>query len=307
MRNLIAVLLSACVIAGAQVSQPRLSDLDRKVKAAIRGFDGKVTLYAKNLDSGEAYGIEENEKVRTASTIKLPIMIAVYQGVADGKWKLTDRLTLREEDRVSGSGVLREFSAGVELPIRDVMHMMIVVSDNTATNLILERITADYVNEVMDKYGFPATRSMRKVRGDGNQLTAPTGWSKAGKLPENEKYGLGSSTPKDMVALIEKLTRGEIVSPEASKEMLAVLTRQQDDNGMARRLPEGFRASNKAGALDALRSDIGLVQGPLKNGKRTRIALAITVDRMPKIDYTNDNIGLILIAELTKILIAGLE
>jgi len=283
------------------------ANLDRKIKEAIRGFDGTVTLYAKNLDTGKTYGIQPDEKVRTASTIKLPVMVAIYQGVADGKWKLTDRLPLREEDRVSGSGVLREFSTGVELPMRDVMHLMIVVSDNSATNLILERITADYVNEVMDKYGFPATRSMRKVRGDGNQLKTPTGWSKAGKLTENEKYGLGSTTPKEMVVLIEKLTRGEIVSPEASKEMLAVLSRQQDDNGMGRRLPQGFRASNKAGALDALRSDVGLVEGPVKNGKRTRIAMAITVDRMPKTDYTSDNVGLILIAELTKLLIAGLE
>ncbi len=283
------------------------SDLDRRVKEAIRGFDGTVTLYAKNLDTGKSYGILPEEKVRTASTIKLPVMIAVYQGVADGKWKLTDKLALREVDRVSGSGVLREFSTGVELPIRDVMHLMIVVSDNSATNLILEKITADYVNEVMEKYGFPATRSMRKVRGDGNQLKTPTGWSKAGKLAENEKYGLGSSTPKEMVALIEKLTRGELVSPEASKEMMAVLSRQQDDNGIGRRLPEGFHVSNKAGALDALRSDVGLVEGPVREGKRTRIAMAITVDKMPKTDYTSDNVGLILIAELTKILIAGLE
>ncbi len=288
------------------------ADLERTVQDTIRkheqnGFEGTVKLSAKNLDTGKAFGIRETEKVRTASTIKLPIMIAVYQGVADAKWKLSDRLPIREQDRVSGSGVLHEFTTGVELPVRDLMHLMIVVSDNSATNIILERITADYVNEVMDKYGFPATRSMRKVRGDGTQLKAATGFSKAGKLPENEKYGLGSSTPKEMVVWMEKLTRGELVSPEASKEMLAVLSRQQDGNGMARRLPEGFRASNKTGALDALRSDVGVLQGPLKNGKRTRIALAITVDGMPKIDYTSDNRGLLLIADLTKVLIAGLE
>src|SRR5262249_13083382 len=186
----IAFLAIASLGALAQAPSP---DVDGRIKAAIKaheqaGFRGTVTLYAKNLDSGTTYGIKENEKVRTASTIKLPVMVAVFQGIAEGKWKLNDRLPLRDEDKVSGSGVLSQFSTGSEIPMRDAMNVMIVVSDNTGTNLILERITADYVNDVMDKYGFPETRSMRKVRGDGNQLKAPTGFSKAGKMPENQKY-----------------------------------------------------------------------------------------------------------------------
>ena len=76
---------------------------------------------------------------------------------------------------------------------------MIIVSDNTATNLILDRITADAVNDYLDTIGLPLTRSNRKVRGDGTKLKEPTGWSRAGLLEENKKYGLGVTTPREMV------------------------------------------------------------------------------------------------------------
>jgi beta-lactamase class A len=83
--------------------------------------------------------------------------------VAAGRANWDETITLREEDKVTGSGVLREFSNGLKLPLQDVVHMMIVVSDNTATNMVIERITADAVNAEMDRYGLTATRSMRKA------------------------------------------------------------------------------------------------------------------------------------------------
>lgn len=274
--------------------------MGRTVHAAISGFQGTVHVYAENLDTGESYGIGENEKVRTASTIKLPIMTAVFRAVADGRAKWDETLTLREDDKVSGSGVLQEFSNGLKLPLRDVVRMMIDVSDNTATNLVIERITADAVNTEMDRYGLTATRSMRKIMGDRAALKDPTGFSAAGKLPQNKRFGIGSTTPKEMVTLLEKLERGEVVSPQASKEMIAILKRQQFKDGIGRHVEDEWVAS-KSGALDALRSDVGLVYAP-----KGRVALAITVDDMPKVDYSPDNVGNILISDLTKIILEGL-
>ncbi|MGO4885388.1 MAG: serine hydrolase [Bryobacteraceae bacterium] len=273
--------------------------MDRQIHAAIAGFQGTVRLYARDLDTGEAYGIGENEKIRTASTIKLPIMVTVFRAVAEGRARWEETLTLREEDKVSGSGVLREFSNGLKLPLRDVVHMMIVVSDNTATNMVIERITADAVNAEMDRYGLTATRSMRKVRGDGSELKQPTGYSAAGKLPENQRFGIGSTTPKEMATLLEKLARGEIVSPAASSEMIAILKRQQYKDGIGRHLDDAWVAS-KSGALDTLRSDVGLVFAP-----KGRVAMAITVDDMPQVDYSPDNVGNILIGNLAKMLLVG--
>ena len=280
---------------------PAQQPLQDAVRERIGNFQGTVSLYAKNLDTGAAVGIRETMPVRTASTIKLPILLAVTDQVAAGKAKWTELLTITPQDKVSGSGVIgAELSDGVQLPLRDVVHLMIVLSDNSATNMILERFTADAVNAYLDKIGIKTTRSMRKVRGDGTQLKAAEGWSAAGKLPENQKYGLGVSTPRDMVTILEKLERGEIVNPEASKEILAVLKRCQDSTGVRRKL-SGVSIANKTGALDALRSEVALVYA-----KGGRIAMAITVDDMPKIDYTPDNAGSLLIADLARILVDGL-
>ncbi len=180
------------------------------------------------------------------------------------------------------------------------MHLMIVLSDNPATNLILDRITADTVNAFMDKLGLPRTRSMRKVRGDGKDLKPAEGWSAAGRLPENQRFGLGASTPKEMVTLLEKIDKGEVVSAAASKEMVAVLRRQQDQSGIRRKL-QGMPIANKTGSLDALRSDVGIVYSP-----KGRIAMAITCDDMPQPNYGPENPGAILISDLAQILVESL-
>src|SRR3989442_1213641 len=125
-------------------------------------------------------GARQEERVRTASTIKLPIMAAVFSAVAQGKAKWDETIELRDEDKVSGTGILREVSAGVKLPLRDLVHLMIVVSDNTATNLILDRITADFVNTEIDKLGLKKTRALRKILGS---RTAP-GYSREGLMEE---------------------------------------------------------------------------------------------------------------------------
>jgi beta-lactamase class A len=281
------------VFAAALSAQP----LQNAIRDRIAAFPGTVSLYAKNLDTGATIGIRETGPVRTASTIKLPIMLAVFDAVARGQAKWDELLTVAAQEQVPGSGVLGvEFSTGDRLPIRDVLHLMIVLSDNTAANMILERFTADAVNAYLDKLGIKTTRSMRKVMSSG----PAAGFSAAGMLPENRKYGLGVSTPRDMTTILERLDRGEIVSPEASREMLAILKRNQDNTGIARRLME-FPVAHKTGALDALRSDVGIVYS--KTGK---IAMAITVDDMAKPDWSPDNAGSLLIADLAKMLVDGL-
>ena len=277
----------------AAVAQP---DLPEAIRREIESFDGEVFFCARNLGTGAALGYRENERVRTASTIKLPIMAAVFDRVRAGKARWEEWIELREEDKVSGSGVLRELSPGVKLPLRDLVRLMIVVSDNTATNLVLDRITADAVNEFLDTLGLKQTRALRKVRGDGADLKAPSGWSKAGLLEENRRFGLGVSTSREMVELFALLDQGKVVSPEDSREMLAILERQQYKDGIGRKLAE-YKVASKSGALDALRSDVGIVATP-----KGKAAMAITVDGMKTVDYTEDNAGLLLIARLARLL-----
>ena len=282
-------------------ASPDAGDLEVRLRQMVSGFEGTVSLYARNLDTGREVGIEPDRRVRTASTIKLPIACALAAEVAAGRARWDERLMIRAQDKVSGSGGLAEFSDGETISLRDARTLMIVVSDNTATNLILDRIGADRVNAYMQSIGLEATRSMRKIRGDGTQLKPAEGWSREGEKPENKRFGIGSSTPREMVRLLEWLEQGKVVSPAASKELLAVLERQQYKDGIGRQGGE-LRIASKSGSLDALRSDVGVVYT-----KQGRIAIAITVDDMPKIDYSPDNIGNKLISDLSQRLITELK
>jgi len=284
---LLSGLLSYAAASAAQA-------LETAVRERIRDFPGTVSLYAKNLDSGATFGIHETEPVRTASTIKLTIMLAVFDAVARGQARLTDLLTVTAQEKASGSGVIAsEISDGVQLPISDVVHLMIVLSDNSATNMLIERFTADAVNAYLDKLGIKTTRLMRKIMGGGGDPKP----SAAGKLPENQKYGLGMSTPKDMVAILERLEKGDL---DGSKDMLAILKRQQDNTGMRRHMMD-LPIANKTGALDALRADVGIVYS-----KSGRIAMAIYVDGIPKPDWSPDNRGSMIISDVSKLIVENL-
>jgi beta-lactamase class A len=267
-----------------------------RIRDRITGFPGRVSLSVKNLESGKTFHIDGGMRVRTASTIKLPILIALAQAIADGKARWDEEITLAAEDKVSGSGILREVTPGRTYILRELAHLMIVVSDNTATNLILDRITTDYVNEVMERYGYQHTRVNRKILGDGRDLKpVASGWSRFGLVGENKQFGIGVSTPDEMVRLLEMLEQGRLVNPDSSRLILEILDRQQFKDGIGRRLP-GFRVASKSGALDALRSDVGIVYGA---SKADRFAIAVTVDGMPAIDYSPENAGNRLISELT--------
>ncbi|MGH9721377.1 MAG: DUF6454 family protein [Bryobacteraceae bacterium] len=271
--------------------------METRIRSAIAETPATVSVHAKNLDTGQTFDLRGDERVRTASTIKLPIMAGVFAAVAQGRAGWNDPLVLRQEDKVTGTGVLREFASGLRFPLRDLVNLMIVVSDNTATNLVLDRVGADFVNAEMDKLGLPGTRALRKVLARGAQA----GHSREGLREEYKRFGLGVSTPHEMVKLLEKLARGEVVSPEASREMLAILQRQQFKDGIGRQLPGGDVAS-KSGSLDRLRSDVGLVRS-----LGGRIAIAITVDDMLRTDYSPENAGSILISRLTGMLLDGLS
>jgi beta-lactamase class A len=278
----------------------RSVDPAAEIERLIAGFAGTVSYFAKNLTTGRTVGRRSLERVRTASTIKLPILIAVAQAVHDGKASWEELITLDKDEIVSGSGVIREFTPGQKFPLRDIANLMIVVSDNTCTNLLIERFTADYVNEVMDRYGFPNTKSMRKIMGDGKNLKPnPGGWSKFSQIGDHKKYGIGVSTPAEMVGILEALEQGRLVSPEDSKHILEILRRQQYTDGIGRH--ETHPVASKSGSLDALRSDVGIVYG-----KSARVAIAITVDGMPKTDYSPDNVGNVLISQLTALLLEQL-
>ena len=266
--------------------------LDYQVKAEVAAFKGKVSLFAKNLDTGETYALGADERVRTASTIKIAVMVEAFARVADGKARWTDDLVLTKEKKVSGSGILGELSEGLHLSLLDAVTLMMLVSDNTATNLVLDVLTTDAVNARMESLGLKNIKILRKVFSGGESI--------AGKDPANKRFGLGFATPREMVMLLEKLERGEVISTSASKEMIELMKREQGRNAIGRSLPN-LPLASKYGALDHLRSAIGIIYS--KNG---RIAMAITCDEMPEVKWSVDNPAYLFMSRVSEILVTGL-
>lgn len=289
-------LVLCCVGASAQQPPPKPLTppawLDRRVRAEVASFNGNVYLYAKNLDTGAEYSLNGEEPVRTASTIKLAVMVEAFARVAEGKAKWTDELVLGKAARYGGSGVLPNLTDGLRLTLHDAVTLMMNVSDNTATNMVLDLLTTDAVNERMNALGFKQTRIMRRVGGGGE--------SREGKIESNKRFGLGRTSPHEMVTLMEKLERGEVVSAAASKEMIELLKEEQPKLGIFRRL-WNVDTATKSGALDALRSNAGIIYHT-----RGRIALAITCDDMPSPDWSPDNPAYLLMSRISEIIIDGL-
>ena len=287
---LILLLLPARVI--SQTKQAS-SALDDRVRAEVSAFKGKVSLYAKNLDTGETYSLAGDDRVRTASTIKIAVMVEAFARVNEGKSRWADELVLTKEKKVSGSGILAELSDGLHITFRDGVNLMMILSDNTATNLVLDVVTTDAVNARMESLGLKNIKILRKVGSGGDSM--------AGKDPENKKFGLGFATPHEMVLLMEKLERGEVISAAVSKEMIELMKREQGRNAIGRSQPE-FSIASKYGALDRLRSAIGIVYSD-----KGRIAMAISCDDMPEIMWSVDNPAYLLMSRLSAILIEGMK
>src|SRR5215468_7106918 len=255
-RAIVAVLFAMALFTSAIAQSSSSNSLDSRVHAEITPFKGKVFLYAKNLDTGEVYTFNGDERVRTASTIKIAVMIEAFARVSEGKAKWTDELVLTKAARYAGSGILPELGDGLKLTLQDCVRLMMLLSDNTATNMVLDYLTTDAVNARMESLGFKNTRIMRRV-GSGGE-------SKAGKEPDNKRFGLGATTPHEMVDIMEKLDRGEIVSKDASQQMIDLMKREQARYSIGRTTPDIPMAS-KYGALDALRSCIAILY--TKQGK----------------------------------------
>jgi len=285
----IAILL---LVTTTTIEAQTTNALDQQIKNRVASFKGRVSLFAKNLDTGQTYALNADERVRTASTIKIAVMVEAFARVAEGRAKWTDEVVLTKEKKYGGSGILYELSDGLHLTLRDAVNLMMLISDNTATNLVLEVLTTDAVNARMESLGLNQIKIMRKV-GSGGE-------SKAGKDPDNKRFGLGMATPREMVLLLEKLERGEVVSSAASKEMIDLMKREQGRYAIGRSLWDVPIAS-KYGALDHLRSSIGIIYS-----KKGKIAMAISCDDLAEVMWSVDNPAYLLMSELSEILVTGL-
>jgi beta-lactamase class A len=228
--------------------------LEARLAPLAKAHKGKVAIAVKHLGTGDTYFLNADEPMPTASLIKVAVMVETYQQAVEGKVSLTDKVTLRDADKVPGSGLLTDhFSDGATFSLRDAVRLMIAFSDNTATNLVLDKVGIRAVNERMEALGLPNTKINAKVFRGSTTSVAPE---------RTKKFGLGSTTAREMVALLEKIQAGEVASPAACQVMLKHLKKCDDKDRFTRLVPTGTVVAHKTGSVNEVRTDAGIIYLP---------------------------------------------
>jgi beta-lactamase class A len=233
---------------GQQAPQEKEQILWQKLEATIndvdRNLDGVMGVAILDLSTGQKYLFHADEVLPTASSIKIAILAEFYHQVQQGKLKFTDLYTLQQEDIVGGSGVSAALSPGLtRLTLRDVAALMITVSDNSAANIIIDRVGMENVNALLDSLGLTHTRLRRKMM----DL----------KAANEEKENI--ATPREMTVLLDDLYRGKVLNKTFTDDFFNLLSTHKETIYIARELPEDLRVVYKAGELEGVRNDSGIV------------------------------------------------
>ena len=232
--------------AGAQKSEKQ-KVLWQKLDASIRDvdahLDGVMGVAIEDLTTGDQYFLHENEVFAQASSIKITVLANLYLQGQQGKLKLTDLYTVQSSDLVPDSDIMGGLTPGVtRVTFRDLATMMVAVSDNSATNVLIDRVGMDNVNAMLDSLGLEHTRLRRKMM----DLEA----AKQGR--EN------ISTPREMMRLLDAIYRGKVLDKESTADFFKVLSTGKD-SWIPRDLPADVKIANKPGSLEGVRNDSGIV------------------------------------------------
>ena len=269
-------------------------DLQAKVEEIAKQHRGKVALFAENMQTGKSVAVNADEVIQTASTIKLTALVEAGHEIKDGKKHWDDKITLRKEDQVGGSGVFQFLRPPIQVSFEDALTFMVITSDNTATNMVIDQLGIPAINARITALGLKNTYFYKKVFKPAE-----------GPLPSDQKlYGLGKTTAREMAKVIESIQTCEIGDAEICKKLMDMLKVQQDRNSIPRytefsdtsETPSAI--ANKTGALNALRADVGIVftkAGPI-------VISAYTYENKDT-KWTPDNEGYITIAKLSKALV----
>jgi beta-lactamase class A len=274
------------------VSQALRNALDADLERLERGMGGRLGLYAHPLREPErALRRREMEVFPAASTIKVFILLAFLEGVQVGRYALSDERALQAADKVPGSGVLKTLSAGRSYTLRDLVTLMITVSDNTATNMLIERVGVEAVNETCARHGWRGTRL-------DTPLQKPT------SVP-------AETTPRDLGDFFGRLWRGELLSTELTQLAQSIFAQQQYTEQLGRYL--GFDPysaevgesdlviASKSGARRGVRNDAGVITAPAVGSGGLELVISVMTKGCPDKRFYPDNSGLLAVSAASKL------
>ena len=290
------------LLCGKGFAAPPVS-LAARVTAVAEAHAGKVALFAEDLAAHEEVSINANEPVQTASVIKLAILYHVLVELRAGRAHWEEPLRLTKDDQVDGSGVLQFFNTPLSLTLHDATSMMIQLSDNTATNLLIDRFGIEAINRGTESIGLKNTHLYKKVFKPAQ-----------GNLPPDyQEFGLGKTTPREMATLAVRLgtcelgdTRPTAADYSLCSDAIDMLRHQFYRDAIPRYLEkldppgDGTAIANKSGSLDVVRNDVALIGG--RNG--LIVISAFTYDNKDQ-SWQSDNAAEICIAKMSQMIVAA--
>jgi beta-lactamase class A len=274
-----------CACAFAQAPPPPLARLQANIERITRSINADWGIYIRCLESSEEIALNADRQMDTMSVIKIPLMVEAFRQIEAGKFSLADRITLKESDKRPGTGVIRSLESGAVLSIKDLLTLMIIVSDNTATDLMFDKVGGvEPVNRLMQSYG------LKSIQATGTAdvwfkaiAAAPSAaeFHRAGKTP----FGLAS--PRDIGKLLEMLEHGEAVSKSASDQMLAIMRRQVYSSRLPKYVNAGRLPHKTGDFLPYIGNDVGVLELPGK----TVVISVFTAHHYGVAAYLEDSIG----------------
>ena len=217
--------------------------LESRIQEVDAKLDGVIGVAIEDLTTGDHYLLHEDEVFAQASSIKITVLANLYLQAQQGKLKLSDLYTVQSSDLVPDSDIMNGLTPGVtRLTLRDLATMMVAVSDNSAANVLIDRVGMPNVNAMLDSLGLTHTRLRRKMM----DLQA----AKEGR--EN------ISTPREMMTLLDSIYHGKLLNKESTADFFTMLSTNKN-SFIPRDLPADLKIANKEGELEAVRTDSGIV------------------------------------------------
>lgn len=272
-----------CLIATAMVqNDPEFPE--QEIRELVEQFQGEVGIYVVDLDRGEMLSINADTLFPTASTIKIPIMIGVFDKMEKGELTYTQMLTYDgEHDDTWGNDLINQLNEGSDVQLSRLIHLMMSTSNNTASlwNQHLAG-TGTRINDLMDDLGFSNTRV--NSRTPGRQEI----W---------ETYGWGHSTPRDLAEMMLQIYRGELLSPHASEKMYRIMTRNIWDSESLSEIPPHVNAASKNGSVSRSKAEVVLVNAPSGD-----YLFCVMTKNQEDAGSADDNEGFVLLRNISGIL-----